>query len=79
MLKLYDLSELRYTNDPEIVIEGSRDYVRYDDIKNLIELNKKLLGKHSYTPSDIQKGIDFYEVQEVLEELESEILKVLEN
>lgn len=56
MLKRYDLSELRYTTDPEIVIEGSRDYVRYDDIKSLIELSEKIINqKHPYTVTDFEE------------------------
>ena len=55
------------------------EYIRYDDVKKLIELNKKLLGRHSYTPNDIQNGVDFYDVEEILQDLETEIMEVLED
>lgn len=55
------------------------DYILYDDVKKLIELNKKLLGSYAYTPNDIQNGVDFYDVKEILQDLETEIIEVFED
>ncbi len=44
--------------------------------EKIIELLKKLVGRYGYTPHDIQNGIDYDEVCELLEQLEEEVTKL---